>query len=219
MAANKQRYVNGRTYKAWCSALGWLMAAALSGFSEGTSSPGLLLGRQLYQAVETGEGRVPTPVGFEASLFCKIYQCIGASGPLGTTGDTSWVIQPVGADAVKALRLYDAGQFVPEIVIHTENNVVYLANLSLDTKVRPQLSATSLNLIRNLTRSILGGSISAQKITVCYHALLKQANCEVGGGTVRMGNSTIRMYSVRFRTVDDGEGYSVVNYTIGIEDQ
>ncbi|WP_189068647.1 hypothetical protein [Deinococcus radiotolerans] len=79
------------------------------------------------------------------------------------------------------------------------------------------MPAATLNLLGNFTRLVLGAPVSAQKLSGCYRSLVTEATCVVGRGSVRVGGQ-VRAYVAAFRTVDDGAGYSVVNYSIGLED-
>lgn len=158
------------------------------------------------------------PGTVEHSLFCQVYQCVDSSG-LGTTvtGSLMWYVVAHNLNPTTVLKKSADGVFFPELTVQYEKNIVLYANLALDTRVRSPMPPVTLNLLGNFTRLMLGAPISGQKLSACYRSLEREATCTVGRGTVRVAGVP-RRYVAAFRTVDDGEGYSVVNYSIGLED-
>ncbi|GGR92812.1 hypothetical protein [Deinococcus sedimenti] len=177
-----------------------------------------LLGGPLMKPVTTVEGPVPMPVSVEQASFCRVYQCVGSTS-LGTTttGSIDWYAVARNQNATTVLQQSAKGAFYPQLTVQFEKNTVLFVNLALDTKVRSPMPAATLNLLGNFTRLVLGAPVSAQKLSGCYRSLRTEATCVVGRGQVRVGGVQ-RWYVAAFRTVDDGEGYSVVNYAIGLED-
>lgn len=177
-----------------------------------------LLGGPLMKPVTTVEGPVPMPVSVEQAPFCRVYQCVGSTS-LGTTitGSIEWYAVARNQNPTTVLQQSAKGAFYPQLTVQFEKNTVLFVNLALDTKVRSPMPAATLNLLGNFTRLVLGVPVSAQKLSGCYRSLLTEATCVVGRGEVRVGGVQ-RWYVAAFRTVGDGEGYSMVNYAIGLED-
>ncbi|GGM38363.1 hypothetical protein GCM10008956_13490 [Deinococcus arenae] len=168
-------------------------------------------------AKQTPEGPVRRMPSIENSPFCTAYQCVISEPVEGKDGDAIWVVLPLTTRTGDALAQRYKGSFFPELTVHIEKNLILFANLAVDTRVRSPMPAATLNLLGNFTRLMLGAPISAQKLSACYRSLETEATCTVGRGTVRVAGVP-RRYVAAFRTVDDGAGYSVVNYSIGLED-
>ncbi len=176
-----------------------------------------LIGKALITTRQTPEGSVKALPSVEKSGFCRMYQCVITEPPEAPTGDAIWVVLPVAARSGEALAQRYKGAFFPELTVHIEKNVVLFADLALDTKVRSPMPGATLNLLGNFTRLMLGSPFSAQKLSACYRSLVTEATCTVGRGQVRVAGVQ-RWYVAAFRTSDDGEGYSSVNYSIGLEE-
>ncbi|MBZ9751570.1 hypothetical protein K7W42_11910 [Deinococcus sp. HMF7604] len=118
----------------------------------------------------------------------------------------------------EVLTAREQGKFYPELTVHAEKNVVTFTDLMVGTTVQKTLPAATLNLLGNFTRLVLGAPISGQKLSACYRQLQTEARCTVGGGKVRLASGATKTFKAWFRTVDDGEGYSSVNYAIELDD-
>ncbi|MBZ9713611.1 hypothetical protein [Deinococcus multiflagellatus] len=198
----------------------WPVVLGALGLAGAASAPGRpLLGQALFRPVQTVEGPVPMPVGVEGAAFCRTYRCVGSqSQGTTTTGTLGWYVAPLSARAEQVLRDSGAGRFVPEATVMYEKNIVTFADLMFDTTVRAALPAATLNLLGHFTRLVLGAPISGQKLSACYRTLKAEARCTVGTGRIQLAGGATRTFHAAFRTVDDGAGYSRVNYAIELDD-
>lgn len=202
------------------SLLGTIVFFGLLSFSCASGNPSGLLGKKLYSDVMSIEGPIPEPVAFEKSKFCEIYQCVRFNG-IGDikTGSYSWLPLNKGVNSSKSLNETQKNITRPEVTISFQDNVVDFIDLYLGKKPEKVLTPATLNMLSRITEFALGSPVSTQKISACYKKLQQQeATCTVGVGVMKTVNGRNRPYEVRFRTTDDGQGYSTVMYGIGFTD-